>query len=397
MEITSLRRKSMIEFFKSFFTKSYKREPIKITLSELSSIWLKYNRSFEPQKMDELWNEEPEQRVSPVLSKTVHSEVVSDLIEPFRQIFQEQNALEGIMEALNLLDLYGGCPSVVMKDTDDEELHSLKGILSKITLRDHSIAVARIMVSLLKETYRDYEGLVPKGTACALLHDVGKMPHLRQRGTYVKADHPVIGAEILKEIFGPYCPAWLDSAADAVRNHHRYTTDQFTKILKMADARAREMEVSQAGGFLTKSWDEWFSAGELIEIIKPHVNVIQADRTWKAFSHGGFVYCQPDALYEGARELARAKGIVDLSLMRASEKEEVLMRIVNTLRKEEMLSEGISEGRIGAYFELKGQKGSKKMFLIPIKIEAFGMPSELEKLKEGILDTIKDVVPASRR
>jgi len=42
------------------------------------------------------------------------------------------------------------------------------------------------------------------------------------------------------------------------------------------------------------------------------------------------------------------------------------------------------------------EKAKRRMFLTPLKIEAFGIPSEIERVKEGYLQMIKNVIPSKR-
>lgn len=151
-------------------------------------------------------------------------------------------------------------------------------------------------------------------------------------------------------------------------------------------SRNRELKV--------KEWDEWFNLKEFLEVLLPEINVLQTGNKWKAFSLGSVVYFQTEYLYESLRTLARKKGVIDVRLLRVMEKQEALKRIAETLRKERLLSDEIREPYWGRYFEVRTQKYHKKMFLVPIKIEAFEvLPHVIEERKEGYLREIEGVVP----
>ncbi len=392
----------MFRFLKSLLSSVTEPDEIVVDIEELSQIWLKYNTSFEPIKSP------PESETGPI--ETVPAQkgpegkpfyiqgVLMEFYEPYRALLESQGVREGFLSILKLLDELGNCPSVVVKgqgvDNEAQEVYKVREILEKVSLREHSINVARVFLKLLKETYKDYESLLPKALVVSFGHDLGKIPELRGSGLYAKADHPLISAQKLQELFSDSEPLWFEGALDAVRNHHRSSKDPFTILFKKADSRAREMEIGLYGKeFRVMEWEKWFDVKEYLELLSPEVNVIQTGNRWKAFSFGSVVYCQPDFLYEGARELATKKKVLDMRLTKESEKEAALGKIVDSLRREGALGPEIGESFIGRKYMIQGDKFRKKMFLVPIKIEAFGVPHEIEARKEGYLEIIRSVVP----
>jgi hypothetical protein len=397
-----------------------KTEEITVTLPELSTVWLKYNQNFQPQKSDELTVTETGQ--DQALRPSVHSEIqdvdniyvlqrpkikstdfCNDIIEPHRDLLTQQDVLEGIYKIIELLDEHGGCPSIVTtsidKDSETDEIYSIRDTLLKVSLKDHSYRVTKIALKLLKETYRekDYENLIPKMIVTALGHDFGKIPALRESGLYAKADHPLISAQKVNEIFMGKDIIWLNSAVDAIKNHHRQTNDPFSLLLKEADGKAREREVSECSKDISiKEWDEWFNVQSFLEILRPQINVIQTGKKWKAFSFGGTVYCQPDFLYEAARKLASEGKVIDMTLLRVSEKERALKKIVDSLKRANVVGNELGEDYYGMFYEIQMDKAKRKMFLTPLKIDAFGMPSEIERVKEGYLQVIRSVIPGKK-
>jgi len=106
------------------------------------------------------------------------------------------------------------------------------------------------------------------------------------------------------------------------------------------------------------------------------------------------VYVQPYALYEATRRLASEKKIVDISLLRGSDAEEVVKKVVDKLREEGMLGNYVKEGYRGRVYEIRATKFRRKMLLVPVKIEAFGLPSKvIKRRKPGYLGMIEDVIP----
>jgi len=397
------------------------REQITVTLSELSSIWLKYNEHFQtcstaeplpgaglektvPEVTGQMGEKEGVVQTASAPSSVEAPRILSadflrDIVEPYKELYVGQGALAGAYRIMELLDGQGGCPSIVLvgskDDSEEAEIYSIRDILQKVTLRDHSYRVARIALKLLKETYRDYENLVPKMCAAALGHDLGKIPSLRQSGLYAKADHPLISAAKVSEIFMGQDVVWLNDAVSAIKNHHRQTRDPFTMLLKQADGRARETEVAEMSRDITvKDWKEWFDVRKFIAIVRPAINVVQTGRKWKAFSFGGVVYCHTDLLHEAAKKLAQSSKVIDMTLLRTSDKEIAVRKIVESLRSAGAVSGELGMEYYGRLYEIQmTDRFKKKMFLVPLNIEAFGMASEIEKIKEGIFHTIKGVRP----
>ncbi|MEW6377564.1 MAG: HD domain-containing protein [Thermodesulfobacteriota bacterium] len=213
-----------------------KRKEIRVGIAELAPIWLRYNQSFAPQEVPKIEGTQkseslPEREAGtrteethpePAQMSFFSQEVVRELFEPYRLLFESQGARDGFISLLQFLDRYGSSPSIVIVKSDSEadELYSMSGILQKVTLREHSLNVARIMLRLIKETYKDYENLIPRALVVSLGHDIGKAPALRESGLYAKADHPIISAQKLGEIFSEREPLWLQIALETIREHH---------------------------------------------------------------------------------------------------------------------------------------------------------------------------------
>jgi hypothetical protein len=305
---------------------------------------------------------------------------------------------------LELLVRHGGCPSVVTtmvnRDSETPDLRNFREHLKKVTLLDHAMNVARMMLKRLKETHqaRDYESLIPKAFIVSFGHDLGKIPSLRSNPAYPDPDHPLISAQKLEEIFGfKTAPPWLPDALDLIRHHHGPVPKDSSIPLRWADLRAREIEIEASGnGLKAVEWNKWFDVNRFLEILMPTVNILQGIRRFNAFSLGSWVYCQPNFLYESAGKLASEKGVIDLSLHILLERERALLKIVQSLREAGILSNEIGGSFIGRIYEVQADTFNRRMFLIPLKAEVFGLPGWLERDKEGYLQIIRKVTPVEK-
>jgi len=319
--------------------------------------------------------------------------ILTEFFIPYQKQFEIQQAKEGFLSLVELLDQNGDCPSVTI---DDKKMKSLASLLRQIPLKDHSLHVARKIKELVKMKYEIfYPYHIPEAIMAALAHDIGKIPYVFGRDlTVTKADHPILGAEKLRAIFPPEKPSWLDNVIEAIKDHHRPSINPLSKLLKEADRKAREEEVLQFNPYLKiQPREEWIDPNRLLQIIAPDIDKIKEKNKFKAFSWNSIVYVQPDALYEALKQLAKEKQIVDFSLLMDSDQTEVKIEIINALRRANMLAFDIKEGYMGRSFEVIGDKFQKTFFLVPIKIEAFGsLPSKITKrLKPGYLGMIKEV------
>jgi len=388
-----------------------RRKGIRVSISELSQIWLPYNQSFRFTSQDvdsatrdsghKIQEERPGEHGTEKGKGVEESQVffsgmlVKEFFDPYRLYIESQGAKEGFIALLRFLDEIKNFSSVRgVKEGGDSQFFGFGEILSKISLGEHSVNVARIMLNLIKETYRDYENLIPKALVSSLGHDIGKAPILSESGAYGKADHPVLSARKVEELFGGREPGWLKDAIEAIKNHHMpKVSDPFSSLLKTSDLKARVMEIaSHSENFKVRDWDDWFDPREFLNLLLPEINIIQSGNRWKAFSFGSVVYFQTEFLYESLRELARKKGVVDMWLLRIIEKQDALRKMAESLRKAGMLSDEVREPYWSRYFEIKTSRYRKKMYLVPVRIDAFEvLPHVIEGRKEGYLREIESV------
>ncbi len=388
---------------------------IDVPLEELAPLWLRFNQpsmTLEPatpavslvREDATVQDEKAAQKPAPGPSvppqsaeefQSVTMQFYRETIEPNRTILQRHGVLAEVNQMVQLLDREGGCPSVVnqhgTKDTEKNELPTLWNVLAQVPLRDHSFRVTKIALGLLNSVYRESENYIPKTIIATLGHDLGKIPSMRGE-TYSKHDHPIVSEKIVADIFKEKTDVfWLRDALRAIREHHNRTDDQFIQLLRDADGKAREMEVKQFNKELGPApWDEWFNVEELLGLIRKQINVSQRGDL-RCFTHNGVVYCTPDVLYEATQELGKAKKIIDITLHRQTDMETAVRRILNSIRAKDILLPELKPGFLGMSYDVRVGLSNRKMFLVPIKISAFGLPSEVEALggSSVLIDSVK--------
>jgi hypothetical protein len=390
-------------------------EKMVLSLDDLCPIWIKYNSSFKSAAvakqteeaadsgLEETTLPEPPREGAgvsedqPASSKAVMTvqAFYSEVIEPHKEALA--GMLEGVNRIMEILERYGDCPSVVDTTADSEKRVATRvgDILSKVTLRDHTFNVVRIALRLLKDSYHDPVGYIPPTIIAALGHDLGKIPHLRSQDKYVKADHPLTSVSIVEEIFEKDEDAhWLKMVVKAIGEHHQSATDQLSEVLKEADGKARQMEIERAEKRASIAWEEWFDCKELLRRVGATVNVTQTGSAFRAFSVDEAVYCDPTFLYETAGAMAAEKGVIDINLLRDTDKGKALRRIVESLRKSDALTSELGKAYTTRRYEVQIEQGKpKRPLLVPIKASAFENRGEFEEIKAGGPPLIKGVIP----
>ena len=390
-------------------------EKIVLSLDDLCPIWIKYNSSFKPATVVKELSEATDADSKETDVSIPNSESAdlagdlspsgkavmtvqafySEVIEPHKEALA--GMLEGINKMVELLERCGDCSSVVDTIADSEKKVATRvgGILSKVTLRDHTFNVVRIALRILKETYHDPVGYVPAAIIAALGHDLGKIPQLRSQDKYVKADHPLTSVSIVEEIFEKDKDAhWLKMVVKAIGEHHQSASDQLSELLKEADGKARQLEIEQAEKRASLAWEEWFDCKELLRRVGVTVNVTQTGSAFRAFSVDETVYCDPTFLYETAGAMAAEKGIIDINLLRDTDKDKALRRIVESMRKQDMLTSELGKAYTTRRYEIQVEQGKpKRTFLVPVKASAFENRAEFEAIKAGGPPLIKGIIP----
>lgn len=334
-------------------------------------------------------------------SEHVAQAFVQAFVTPHEGLLRQQGVFEPIMSMIRYLDAYGDCPSIVMmspeRDQEAADLHSVKQALVRVSLRDHTYHVVDFALRELKQRYRDGDPLIPKVLVAALGHDLGKAPHVRTATIYTMGDHTAASAVQVQTAFQGLDIPWLPEVVTAITAHHRASKEPLDVLLKSADAKARQYEISRlTPGTTIQPWEEWCQLDPLLQHVARDINVLSRQSSWKGVTLGTIVYVIPDTLLDAARALARERRVVDMSLIRSDEREPCLRRLVEILRKHEVLGGPVGEGYYGRYYQILSSKRghAKRLYLVPIKKEAFGAVADtFEERKQGILTQIHDIQP----
>ncbi|HPL63898.1 MAG TPA: HD domain-containing protein [Syntrophales bacterium] len=230
-----------------------------IPLAELAAIWRPSGKgSFSPDSRQETG-------AMKIAEKTDRAIFRNASIRKFFEenigndcFFPRQAASRAVvLELLSVLDLHGDCPSVVdcdmrfvsgKKESDAERRRAGGGrtvfeILSGTSLRDHSLAVAEASVRRC-----GIGSGAPLIIISALAHDLGKLPHYREKPSFHSIDHARSSALILKGMpsFSLLPSGMAREIEDAVANHHRHRPGALAETLQKADAECREKEIAAA-------------------------------------------------------------------------------------------------------------------------------------------------------
>lgn len=325
-------------------------------------------------------------------------EFIVQFIVPDIQVFRRRSLLSGTIEILKILEQKGNCPSVVLtivkSDGESQDVTSIRNLLAQISLKDHTLRVARYIIKFIST---DYHGRVDQSAVIvALSHDLGKIPEFRNDAIfkYAEGDHPLISARIVSEIFSSH-PYSLEFIFDAIKSHHRPTikneSNYFLTNLKRADQAARREELAGLIDNANAQWCELFLPREYLNRLSPHVNIMRGNKC-NIFCYKSTVYVSPDFLFNQAQLYSKEKHIVDLTMLNIYDKPIALKRIIESLRTVGAVSAELPTGYYGMQYIIDVGRFSFKMFLTPINIEFFpNMPSYYDSKKIGWLKIIKSI------
>jgi len=292
---------------------------------------------------------------------------------------------------------HGDCPSIV-RDYNDPEFQDIaapfRKDLSKVTLLEHSLEVAKAVVRDLRMSSRFVEHDLLNEIIMALALDLGKIPAYRESGLYGSSEHQLVSASKLTEIefrlFSKNSGCGPDDLIiKGIRGHHLRGIHRMADILRHADMEARKAELLRVrAGFREAPLKEWLDTEELVRRISPKVNHLRGGK-WQAFSHRGIVYVRPGFLYKIAVKLAIEAGIVDLGLVYDSERDTALKGIVDLLKNQGLVPI-LGKDWFASKFDIRGPYGVNVSVVTPLSGEIFNM-HEIKKRKVGYLEAIKYV------
>mgnify|MGYP001267563055 CR=1 FL=1 len=411
------------------YTSIKKNEPKKqyqqmnIPLTTLSQIWLKFNQNYidlpkEQEEIEKTENIENQPSVEPAKTETKIEPVtinrdltIVSTIKDFygkylfqyKKYFVEQKVENVLLELLNLLEQKGSCSSVLVNDNNKINNYyiSVKDNLALIPLREHSLNTTQVMIEQINRTYSNFiDTYITKGTIAALAHDIGKIPEFQNSGLFNTKNHPDIAA------------TWLESKLPddyigkrdiliAIKDHHTYTTELLSQLLRESDKIARQRELaSVVKDYKIKSLNEWFDIKYFMNnYIEPIVNV--TNRGYKnglAFSFKGYIYIKPLALYDLAISYAKDLKIIDTDLLDRTDSNEALKKIANIFKKNNCFHPAITGDYPSRTFQIiLSVQNTKfpKSKLMAIKSSLIDNQEEMEKRKNisQLFKNISEIIP----
>ncbi len=250
-----------------------------------------------------------------------------EYVRPFRStmtapMFQAIQALLLEIESLE------SCSSIAAADSETPRQYR---VLSRITLLDHSLTVAREAVDLLRAKENDFQMHAGKILLAALFHDMGKHPS----ASIANMPHSYTGAVWLQKRIGQLRDR--EQIVEAVRLHHAdYGLKKFSSnnpilpVLVQADRIARRKELARvsvedqtigAGQSICPpetdgdpqnslelddtQWDAWFSKEKFIAVLRTQITCMGFD----GFCFGDEVYFSPSIVEVALNQIRAEQGL----------------------------------------------------------------------------------------
>lgn len=168
----------------------------------------------------------------------------AEFVDPYKGEYVLANALAGVHKLINILEQHGDCSSVRTNRRASFVRTSQWDVLARVSLKDHSRRVARIIVALRTAEYLEsHFDLIDMYITAGLAHDLGKIPVFGSLDSYSSADHPIIGAGVVRDCFAGYGVPWIDAVLQSIINHHRDSNYALDRLLRQADRMARGEEL----------------------------------------------------------------------------------------------------------------------------------------------------------
>jgi hypothetical protein len=307
----------------------------------------------------------------PLLKSSALKTLWNEIIMPYIEEFENQQALPLVIKGFEILDNYGNVSSFSGKPEDQEttEITGYKDVLNRVSLVEHTINVVRLIVELVRKNYYNPEIYIVKAVIASLFHDIGKIEALvpdKITGTRV---HALTSATLLqsyaRELYGEKQPVWLDEVVQAVREHHIPTKHTLANILKRADQKARALEVS----FYVKDLkmldiDDWFDINEFKKDMFEKLNNDQLGKNWVGFTFNNVIYLRREGIYLLADEQRKRKKILSIEFLYEGAKKEAIDKIVKILIKEGLT---VTEHGYGRYILARQDGKSYNTVFVALK------------------------------
>jgi len=323
------------------------------------------------------------------VAETFRSSEFEEILHSIEKKIESKEKLTAIRELLLYIEKRGNCPSVAESRGDSESKYwkkmkngkiTLYDILSHVTLREHTLNVAREMMKLLKEAYGEHSFvMLPQALMAALGHDIGKLPELRT-GAYATADHPEISSIAIRKFLSPFSEEEKERIIKAIKQHHSKPKEKLGELLQKADARAREHEIIKYGEIVSPTI-EFEEDGTLpFEIVKRLLEEIwhftnvkklfKGKTLYHAFTKNKLIYFDPDITSKALRDM----GFTNLP----EDEKELKLLIDKSFRKYGLVWEKIKEGYYCVPVDIK----DKTLYLGALNLEKVAefigrLPSDL--------------------
>jgi len=334
------------------------------------------------------------------VSASLYPEVVeywNRHIAAFRDELIKWGLYDVVYALFNALELYGRCPSLLDNHKYDREASDympFKDTFQQVDLISHTFRVLDLGLKLLKQDPILYSIttaviMIIMTLAC----DISKIYGACSR--FARIDHARSSASILRVLMEPKKIGW-GFMHDDILLHHESPQSNLGAILKQADGMAREQEMAAIKG--TRSYpkmEAWFDIPRYKEIIRQGANQYP-DGKLGAFTFGSTLFVTPNFLFDATKKLAEKQNVFDINLFRSSDRRSVLVKIAHLLKENGLVVGDLPDGYFGRNYEItffRKDFPNKSAYLMPLKIESFGLPSELEKKKKGYLRLIERVSP----
>jgi hypothetical protein len=332
------------------------------------------------------------------VSASLYPEVVeywNRHIAAFRDELIKWGLYDVVYALFNALELYGRCPSLLDNHKYDREASDympFKDTFQQVDLISHTFRVLDLGLKLLKQDPILYSIttaviMIIMTLAC----DISKIYGACNR--FARIDHARSSASILRVLMEPKKIGW-GFMHDDILLHHESPQSNLGAILKQADGMAREQEMAAIMG--TRSYpkmEAWFDIARYKEIIRQGANEYH-DGKLGAFTFGSTLFVTSNFLFDATKKLADERRVFSIALFRSSDRRSVLIDIAKFLKQKSLIVGNLPDGFFGRYYEIMFSRKSRLnevVYLLPLKIDYFGEPYELEKKKKGYLPFIERV------
>ncbi|MDO3380372.1 HD domain-containing protein [Geoalkalibacter halelectricus] len=217
-------------------------------LSDISGIWTGRTAQVDFREIAKIWRPPavtvPEGKKRKPFSNPDVEAFWVEVVEPRQGVKADARAV--LVRILETLQAEGGCPSVVNRTDQEPESRYDKDVyqaLSSITLIEHSLRVARLIVSRAGQAL-----LVSDALIAALAHDLGKIPRFIDK-LHKTGDHSLISLVALGQYQEFATLPGKQEIEDIIRQHHFLKpSNPLAVALKEADQAARHEEIGLTFG-----------------------------------------------------------------------------------------------------------------------------------------------------